>query len=483
MNTYDAVFANLPVYLKRMERPMQEAIRTAHDAFGYTPEEFIRDLRADTTGKDGEGYNLPIGQNIDPDADPYTQLDLRSCLKYLCCGGLRITGYTDGEPEFAKDQDTYFLFFNVDMYYTAPSNALWQRRLCAGDHGRALMNLYRMLFVRDAAKEVSVLCPENLPQKLAWMITALQPLSDTQWQYQEECVQLQRELVAARFQAMDAEMTCQEPTAEELYRQGVAYERGYEDPRNICRAVECYQAAAVQGHAPAQAALAKCKLHGIGTSRDRDGALHILRRLTEQGYGPAISGLAECYYYGMGVPRDFAQAEKLYLQAADRGYLDALNTLGFVYMHGMRGEPQPERAYELYRQAAEAGNAEGQCHVGRCLLRGEGVSQDVTQALVWLRKAAEQGHPQAMCDLGRCAAEGTGVAQDMVEAERWFRKAADTGLTLAVGMADAIAIGMLGRDDIPPERLNNAISWMQTLVEEEDALAAGLLERLNAVDA
>ena len=75
------------------------------------------------------------------------------------------------------------------------------------------------------------------------------------------------------------------------------------------------------------------------------------------------------------------------------------------------------------------------------------------------------------------------MAQDMVEAERWFRKAADTGLTLAVGMADAIAIGMLGRDDIPPERLNNAISWMQTLVEEEDALAAGLLERLNAVDA
>ena len=482
MNTYEAVFLNLPIFLKRMERPMQEAIRTAHDAFGYTTEEFIRDLTADTTGQRGEGYTLPIGKAIDPNKDPYRQMNLQDCLKYLCCGGLRITGYSDGEPEFAKDQDTFFLFFDVDLYYSAPSEALWNRRLCAGDVGRALMHLYRMLSIQDAGHRDSALCPVNLTQKLGWMITALQPLCDTRWVHQKVCEQLQRELVAARFQVLDAEVESL-GTPEELFRQGAAYERQYEDPRNICEAVKYYQAAAERGYEPAQVALAKCKLHGRGTCRDWEGALQILRTLTEQGYGPAIAELAECYYYGKGVPRDFEQAEKLYLQAADRGYVDALNTLGCVYMNGLRGEPQPQRAYALYLRAAQAGNAGGQFLAGRCLLRGEGTAQDVPCAIVRLTKAAEQGHEQAMCQLGRCCAEGIGKPQDMTEAERWFRKAADRGLLLGKAMADAIAIGVLGQREYTPERLENAVSWLQALTEEEDTLAAYLLERLSRMDA
>lgn len=88
-----------------------------------------------------------------------------------------------------------------------------------------------------------------------------------------------------------------------------------------------------------------------------------------------------------------------------------------------------------------------------------------------------------MCDLGRCCAQGIGVPQDMTEAERWFRKAADSGLALAGGVADAIAIGVLGQREYTPERLANAVSWLQALTEEEDTLAAYLLERLSHMDA
>lgn len=436
MDTYEAVFLNLPIFLKRMERPMQEAIRTAHDAFGYTPGEFVRDLTADTTGPRGEGYTLPFSQAIDPGRDPYRQMDLRSCLKYLCCGGLRITGYSDGEPEFAKDQDTFFVFFGVDMYYTAPADALWRRRLCAGEVGRALMHLYRMLFVQDETNRESLCSREDLAKKLGWMITALQPLCDTRWEHQEVCAQLQRDLVKERFRALDAEL-----------------------------------------------ALAKCKLWGKSISRDRDGALRTMRTLAAQDHGPAIKELAECYLRGLGVERDFARAEALYLQAADCGDTDALNALGCAYWNGRGCDPQPQKALALYLRAAQAGNAEGQFFVGRCYLRGDGVARDIPKAHGWLHRAAEQGYAQAMCDLGRCCAEEIGVPQDMTEAERWFRKAANSGLALAGGVADAIAIGVLGQPEYTPERLANAVSWLQALTEEEDTLAAYLLERLSRMDA
>lgn len=459
MCTCEAVFQSLPLFLKRMERPMQEAIRTAHDAFGYTPEQFVCDLCTDT-----KGYSLPIGRMIDPTRDPYGQLDLRSCLKYLCCGGLRITGHDHGELEFAQDQDAFFVFFGVDMYYTAPTNALWNRRLCAGDVGRALMHLYRMLLMQEKNRESA-----DPAQCLAWMITALQPLSDTQWAYQAECSQLQGELVAARFQALDAQV---------IYEQGTAYEHAYEDPRNICKAAECYGTAADMGYEPAQLALARCKLHGRGTNRDQQGALKILQTLAGWGYGPAIAELGECYYYGKGVPRDFERAEKHYLQAAEYGYPEALNTLGFVYLNGLRGKPQPEKAFGLYMRAAETGNPEGQFHVGRCWHRGEGVAQDMVEAIAWYRKAAKQGQPQAMYQLGCCAAQGAGVPQDMVEAERWFRKAAQGGMALARGMADAVAIGMLGKRDYTTEQLTNAVDWLQTLAEDGDTLVTELLGRI-----
>ena len=230
------VLAKLPHTVEALEKPLQEAIRAAHIAAGIAPVDFVRGM--DFLGK---------GFTLDPDGDPYSQLSLQTCLKYLCCGGLRIVGETESGREYATDQDAFFRFFDIEYRYDAAPKRPCGRVLQAGTFGSAALWLHRIATVTDSNDPYSPYSPRGLDGKVRALMDVLRPLCDTRWGYQAACQVLMAQLVQDHLVAMDAENE-----AQCCYRKAVALcrERGlHMFPSQ--EAMALFHRASVLGHAEA----------------------------------------------------------------------------------------------------------------------------------------------------------------------------------------------------------------------------------------
>jgi uncharacterized protein len=88
---------------------------------------------------------------------------------------------------------------------------------------------------------------------------------------------------------------------------------------DFSRAARWFRAAAEQGNAPAQHALAILDSKGLGVPLDRNEAARWERLAAQQGYSNAETGLAHFYETGEGVPLDYVSAYEWYSRASAAG--------------------------------------------------------------------------------------------------------------------------------------------------------------------
>ena len=270
-----------------------------------------------------------------------------------------------------------------------------------------------------------------------------------------------------------------EEQRDEAFELGVScYKQG-----DYTQAFQYYRAAAEQGNAKAQLALAFCYFEGEGVEQDLDAAILWAERASEQGFEAAAKllkllktakehpfdlgvaclkqedfeqavlffriaaeqgdakaqvTLAACYANGDGVERDLTAAAAWAQKAADQGLEVATETLEFIkrkmvdeaFAAGTACYEKGDyaQAVQHFRTAAESGDATAQFNLAVFYEQGEGVEQDQAEAVHWYLKAADQGNAKAQYNLAICYGRGEGVEKNLDTAITWAERAHEQGL-------------------------------------------------------
>jgi hypothetical protein len=146
--------------------------------------------------------------------------------------------------------------------------------------------------------------------------------------------------------------------AEAQVQLGTLYSYGHMGlKQNFKRALQLYERAAAQGHAPAQSALGHCYEVGNGVKIDYKTAAHWYRRAAEQLHPIAQFNLGILFCHGKGVVQSFAEAARWWRLAAAQGHEDALFNLGVCHAKGQGAPQDHDEATRLFKRAAAKGHA------------------------------------------------------------------------------------------------------------------------------
>jgi len=416
-------YARLTDFLPGLAQCLRRGICAAHRAHGVRPEDFARDLTLPLEQGNLKRSRL-VSRRIREAADPYAALDAADLLRYLLYGGCRVCSEVGTHKAYARDQDLFFAFFDISVYYRITAYEPWRRVLTGHNYPAALAELLRTcrdlrLFAPGQQEQPAV---EKIPGYYARMIGILEPLCAAEWEYRDSCKALLAELQ--------------------------------------------------QAHLEAKLDLGRCLQYG--SDCDWDKAVEIYRELAEQNYAPGIHALGLCYIHGHGVRADKAKANELFLHAAGLGCCEAMLELADSYQFG-RGVPEnPCMALGLCTAAAAAGSGEGMFRLGKCYRDGVGTPIDLEQAVCWFTRAAEQEVPQAMFAMGRCCAEGFGVPESLAAAEDWYRSAAEGGMEVAAYVLDALGPCslMAATDGV---RVRTMVDYLWSLADGGDPVGRRLL--------
>jgi hypothetical protein len=204
---------------------------------------------------------------------------------------------------------------------------------------------------------------------------------------------------------------------------------------------------AEDGVADAQHMLAVLYQNGFGAPRDMARALELFEQAALQGHADSQFALGDLAFAGKRVKRNYDHAAGWLRLAAARGHGKAKLRLGAIYAEGLGVEKNAEKAAALFEEAAYAGEAEGQFLTGlRYLTGGDGAAENPHKAARWLEAAALQGHGPAQFNLALVYDSALLGAPKPEEMLRWMQAAAETGLPAA-----KTALGLLtheGRADI-----------------------------------
>ena len=134
-------------------------------------------------------------------------------------------------------------------------------------------------------------------------------------------------------------------------------------------------------------------LEGLGGQSETmtcDGGLSLLLEAAVDGYAPAQAALgAEC------VRVDYPEAVKWLRKAAEQGNPDGEYFLGMAYSFGNGVELDFKKALLWYLKAAEQGDTRAMSSVAEAYGSGNGVERDVQEELRWLRNACSAGSRNA----------------------------------------------------------------------------------------
>ena len=208
---------------------------------------------------------------------------------------------------------------------------------------------------------------------------------------------------------------------------GYLYEQGRGVPQDYSTAAGYYEAASLQGYAPAQNNLGSLYQHGLGVKKDFSKAFELYLASARQADPVAEYNLALMYYKGYGTARDDSEAARWLLAAADQDEPAAQYYLGFFYFKGI------------------------------------GVALDYHAAAHWITLAAEKGHAAAMHDLAFLYEQGKGLPVDYVSAYIWYSRAVAAGDPSSVALLKNLSQVMTRRQidqadsfmsqrSIPPQR-------------------------------
>ncbi|MDQ2994431.1 MAG: Sel1-like repeat-containing protein kinase family protein [Pseudomonadota bacterium] len=176
-------------------------------------------------------------------------------------------------------------------------------------------------------------------------------------------------------------------------------------PKDDQLAVKYYAAAAKQGYADGQYALAVSYCEGCGIERDSKEAFALFQKSADQGSLIALYYLGFCYgdtKSQSGVPYNPNQALLCHQKAAELGQTNSLNYLGDVYTNGYLGQKADlPKAFKYYKRSAELGNTVGKYKLATCYEKGSGIKANNKKALTFYQEAAACGHESAPKDVVR----------------------------------------------------------------------------------
>jgi TPR repeat protein len=211
------------------------------------------------------------------------------------------------------------------------------------------------------------------------------------------------------------------------YELAERYSNGQGLPMDRGLAFRWYGAAAAQGLAKAEYALARYHDGQIGDKLDLQQALALTTRAAEHGHVPAQTELGFLYFNGSGsATRNLPLSFHWFKQAADNGSVPAQCMMGDFYKRGLGNVRQDyAQALKWYRLTAVKDDkcaSKSQFELHDLYASGKGVVKDMDTATRWLKKAAEAGNPAAQHTLGRAYQMGYGLPQDPALARLWMRK-------------------------------------------------------------
>ena len=220
--------------------------------------------------------------------------------------------------------------------------------------------------------------------------------------------------------------------ADDLLKQGLAYEDGDGVEPDFTHAAELYKQAANLGNAQAMGQLGGLYYLGRGINQDYNKAKEWFEKAAESGNKNGMYCMGLLYKDGNGVEQSYSEAKKWYEKAAANDHAAAMFELGYLYENGNGVEQSYSKAKEWYEQAAECDHAMAMVAIGNLYQNGNGVEQSYGKAKKWYEKAAENGNKYAMFWIGFLYQNGNGVEQSYSKAKEWYKKSADLGCDAAI---------------------------------------------------
>ncbi|MFN7003959.1 MAG: tetratricopeptide repeat protein [Roseinatronobacter sp.] len=223
---------------------------------------------------------------------------------------------------------------------------------------------------------------------------------------------------------------------------------------------------AARGDILAQHNLAVLLLTGQGGAQDIEGALVWFEAAALQGHLPAQTALA-----GFALERgDMDTARRWYLAAAEAG--DAASQFALAKLLERDGRDM-DAALHWYRAAAEQGLAGAQFALASALAE-QGAHE---LAAEWFEAAADQGELPAMHNLAVALSRGLGRAQDEAAARALFLQAAQGGYAPSMR---ALAL-MQARGEGGAQSFRRALAWALNAAALQETGAEELVAALRDV--
>lgn len=197
--------------------------------------------------------------------------------------------------------------------------------------------------------------------------------------------------------------------------------------KDIRKAAEWYEKAAIQGHAKAQTGLGLLYVNGNGVPQDYVKGVDWLQKAAAQGDAEAQLHLGWLYRDSKGIPKDPAKALVWWQNAADRGFAHAQFILGVIYNNGEIVPRNVDKTIEYWQKAVMQEYPIAQLNLGSMYYFGKGVPKDADRAAKLWQKAAAFGNADAQYNLALAYHLGIGMQEDELLSYVWSNLAVEYG--------------------------------------------------------
>ena len=171
---------------------------------------------------------------------------------------------------------------------------------------------------------------------------------------------------------------------------------------------------------------------GDGVEPDFAHAAELYKQAADLGNAEAMFQIGFLYHEGNGVEQSYSKAKEWFEKAEENGDEDAMLWIGFLYENGNGVEQSYSKAKEWYEKAVAHDHETAMLRIGYLYENGNGVEQSYSKAKKWYEKAAANDHETAMFALGYLYENGNGVEQSYSKAKEWYEKSADLGCDSAI---------------------------------------------------
>eukprot|EP01022_Parablepharisma_sp_SALTPOND_P020189 TRINITY_DN359_c0_g2_i1.p4 TRINITY_DN359_c0_g2~~TRINITY_DN359_c0_g2_i1.p4 ORF type:complete len:532 (+),score=84.88 TRINITY_DN359_c0_g2_i1:10440-12035(+) len=236
---------------------------------------------------------------------------------------------------------------------------------------------------------------------------------------------------AAKYYLEAAEKGCPEA----MTKVGIWYGKGIHFPKNVDKAIDCYQEAAKKGDGLAYNFLG---VYYYEAGND-EAAFNNFLKGEHANCINAVNNLGMCYENGIGAIKSLSKALEYYKRAANKRFLPAMLNLANLYV--TFGGEHYEKAAMWYRQVLIDNKEVAEAYLGLAKLyeAGKGVEKNYEIALKNYKIAGELGESIGYKKCGDLMYTGKRLENpDMETAIQYYRKAAELGNAEAMNILGEI---------------------------------------------